>query len=279
MKKETVYYWPKWLFKALPPERQKNIPPRLVRSVCRSQLDLWQALNIYDDFLDDEGQPEQLSLANAAYRRFLENSGRLGLTPAFYRLSARLFDRLDETNRQETIARKSILKKGRLATPKDLPVFDNPERLADKSLVLALGPLALTELADRKLDKKQRRATLEFFRLALAAKQLADDSHDWLEDLRAGRLTAANALILEAARKRRIKLDLERQPEIAYLLFAQEAAPVIINEIKGLCRRSRQQAIKARWDQKATLVQKLLNPLEKAANKATCFRQLLLKID
>lgn len=277
MKIETVYRWPEWLLKTLPPRQQKKISPQTIRLISRCQLDLWKALNIYDDFLDGDGEPEKLPLANTAYRRFLETYHSFPLSPAFYHLFNNLLSRLDKANRQEALIRNNVFRGRHLATLKNLPAFDDLEKLADKSLALALGPLAIAEMTAEKNDQKQQGAILAFFRSVLAAKQLADDSHDWLEDLSSGQITAVSTLLLKAAQRRRINLDQPGQPEIVYLLFAQEAAPIIMDSLGALCLRARRQAAKAGWNQEAALVRKLLNPLEKALGEATSFRNLLLE--
>lgn len=277
MKHETIYYWPKWLAKTWPTDKQKMIPRPLLRQLSLGQLYLWRALNIYDDFLDNEGQPKQLPLANSYYHRFLEIYYRLNLSPEFYKLFNKLLKNLDQANLRELSDQNLKIKAGVIAIPKKLPNFSKLTSLADKSLALASGPIALLFIGEPGQKFQKQKFALNFFRYALSAKQLADDSQDWFDDLMAGRITAANVLILQAARIHKIKLDLKKRPEISYLLFAQEAAPIILKNLDRLCRAARQQAKKAGWNGKTTLVEKLLKPLEEALDKARYFQGLLVK--
>ena len=219
MSKENVYFWPEWLSVAPGPKKNKLITPALIKKLNQGQIYLWRALNIYDDFLDGEGVTEKLPLANIYLRQYLELYYRLNLPRNFYRQFNQILVAMERANQKEVRRPRLKIIKGRFYSPRSLPPFKNLTALSKKSLALALGPLAIMYLQDEK-DELKIKKILNFFRLALAAKQLADDAQDWLEDLNQGKITAANALVLKAARQQKLYLNWEEKPEIFYLLFA-----------------------------------------------------------
>ncbi|MFA5130889.1 MAG: hypothetical protein WC467_00520 [Patescibacteria group bacterium] len=254
-KKEEPYYWPLWLSLNLSAKNQKKAKI-ILPQISRAQIFLWRALNIYDDFLDGEARPENLPLANQYYGDFLETHYRLSLTDDYYRLFNRIIKNLNTANRAEAL--------------KSFGAFP----AVYKSLALALGPLALLSFCGYKMNDTLSRATLNFFRHILATKQLADDSLDWLEDLKNGLITDANRPIILAAKKQKIKIDLERAPETAYLLYATEASPLIIKNLKSHCRSARRELIRIGGEKPAALI-KLITPFEKSCQEVEAFRAMV----
>ncbi len=270
MKKEKTYYWPFWFSKLLNKTEQQKIKTILPK-IQAAQILLWDALNIYDDFLDGEGKPEKLPTANKLFRRYLELFYRLNLSNDYYHLFNTIFDNLDKTNTKEAGGMKLKIKNGLIAIPEKLPKPENIEHLSDKSLALSLSSLALLSFLGYKASDKKMKAATKFFRYALAAKQLADDSYDWLEDLKSGCLTAANTPILKAAGRKGLKLDLKDKPEILYLLFAQESSPIIIANIEKLCLMARKEIRKINGEPDNALLANLISPLENACRESRTF--------
>ncbi len=275
-KPEETSDWPRLFSQTLGPNEQKKIK-KILPQLKRAQIFLWRALNIYDDFLDGEGERAELPRANNYYRRFCEIHYRLNLSADYYKLFNHLMDNLDKANREEVVASKLKIKNSRVFLPKKLVPQKNLVSLAHKSLALALGSLALLFALDYKKSDKKTKATLNFFKYALAAKQLADDSHDWLEDLRNGLVTRATWPILHAAKNKRIKIYLNEPPTQTYLLFAESASPLIIKDLEHLCGRARKEMFKFTKDPKSPLLNKLVLPLERACAEANNFRALMVK--
>ena len=279
MKKNTekAYFWPQWFFDSLDKLERQKIPTSLVKALCRANLYLWRALNLYDDFLDGEGLPKNLPLANNYYRKFLEIYYRLNLSDNFYKIFNRVITDLDNANRAEVSAEKLKTKDGRIYYPHRLPTFNNLALLSRKSLALGLGLVAILDIISRKgkHDSKnlpQIKAALSFFRYALAAKQLSDDSCDWLEDLEAGNITPANALILKAAKKKHLTLNFQKHPEILYQLFIDEASQKISEGIKTLCSQARREGLKIELTSKSPLIKNLIEPMESSVSRAEAAR-------
>jgi hypothetical protein len=233
---------------------------------------LWRALNIYDDFLDGDGRSENLPTANSYYRRFLEIYYRLNLKSSFYCLFNKIIADLDEANRREVLYNKLKIKNGRIFIPRRLPNFPDLTKLSRKSLALGLNAIALLYISGAGKNSYKIRATLNFFRAALAAKQLADDAQDWLEDLEGGIITSANVLVLRAAKNHGLILNLRKNSKMAYLLFATEASAKLSIELGKLCQRAKSTAEKAGLNTQGPLIKNLINPLESGLREASEFR-------
>ena len=275
MTKEKVYYWPLWFSKLLSQKEQREIK-KILPKLQTAQLFLWRALNIYDDFLDGEGKRAELPRANNYFRRYLEIHYQLNLSSDYYKLFNKVISNLEKANIDEVLAPKLKIKDGLVTVPKKLPSWKTIINLSDKSLALALGPLALLSALGYKTTDQKMKAGLNFFKCALASRQLADDSYDWLEDLKNGFITAANTPILRTAERKDIKLDFKNKPEILYLLFAQESSPIIIAGIEKFCKKAKQEIKKINNEPNNTLISKLILPLEKSCRESKKFTQFVI---
>lgn len=277
MKTEKAYFWPQWFFDSLDKLDKQKVPALTIKNLCRANLYLWRALNLYDDFLDGDGLPKNLPLANNYYRKFLEIYYRLNLSDNFYKIFNRIVTDLDNANRAEVSAEKLKIKNGRIYYPRCLQTFNNLTPLSRKSLALCLGSIAILDIISRKEKRgsnnlPQIKATLSFFRHALAAKQLSDDSCDWLEDLKAGSITPANALILRAAKKKYLTLNFQKNLGILYQLFIDEASQKISDGIKALCSQARHEGLKMGLASKSPLIKNLIEPMESSVSRAEAAR-------
>lgn len=161
----------------------------------------WIAYTIYDDFLDDEGQPRLLPVANKALRRSLAAFHKALPSDAdFQVLVSQTFDAIDEANAWELAhCRLQYLAKSDELIIESLPFYDDPARLAERSLGHSLTPLAVLRAMNIELDSALfngvRRALVHY----LAARQLNDDAHDWQTDLSKGHLTYVATKVLKDA--------------------------------------------------------------------------------
>ncbi len=168
----------------------------------------WLAYTIYDDFLDDEGNPRLLPVANIALRYSVAHFRAAQPDNAAYQQAiTRTFDAIDNANAWEithcrfTVTPTSI-------TLGQLPGYGDGLSLADRSLGHTLTPLGVLAACGIALHGKSGKALLLALRHYLAARQLNDDLHDWEEDLRRGHITFVVASILDglALQKRTYKL-------------------------------------------------------------------------
>jgi len=277
MRLEKNYCWPSWFYAALPVANKKKISHSWLKNLDRGQNYLWKALNIYDDFLDGAGQAALLPLANSAFRNFLEIYYRSGLSINFYKKFNYLLDNLDKANRLEARSLRLKIDQNLIKTSGPLPIFSNLTSLADKSLILAAGPLAILDRLGYKENSLFIKTTDKFFRCALAAKQLADDARDWLDDLSQRKITAVNILVIRAAQKHQLALDLNNNLAAILRLFSRDASLRTSQNIIQLCQAARRAGKSINLPKNNRLLTELLEPLEKATAESLEFRKLLFK--
>jgi len=265
MIKEKAFFWPRLFYESLAPSERRLTSEKSVLKLQQANSHLWQALNIYDDFLDGAGTAPKLPEANRHFRKFLEIYYRLNLPSNFYCLFNKVMDDLDSANREES--RGLIIKNNGIRSLKNL---------SRKSLALGLGPLAILSGGGEKMSGRRAEAVLNFFRYALAAKQLSDDARDWREDLKAGKITVANNFFgkkLSAGRASLIKKPDEETK--LNLLFASKSAPILIDRIDKLSKLSRKEIKKSGLANTALLADAILLPLETGVGESRFFLSLL----
>ncbi|MFA5886709.1 MAG: hypothetical protein WC863_02915 [Patescibacteria group bacterium] len=277
MKNKKIYFWPNWFYQALSP-RPVKIEPRIINRLGLANLYLWRALNIYDDFLDGHGQPAKLPLANRYYREFLEIYYRLDLSDNFYKIFKFILADLDRANRQEISARRLLIKNNKILLPEALPEPTNPLKLSRKSLALGLGPIAIISQIPDKNKEAKINLTINLFRHILAAKQLADDARDWLDDLKAGQITLANLPILSQAKKRNLTLDFKNQPELFYLLFARYSSPKICVQLEKLIKTTKNISRSLGLKANNQLLTEIIKPIEIGLKEVRRFRSKLSRL-
>lgn len=269
---EKAYFWPRWFADSLNATERQKVSNETIDKLCRANLFLWRALNIYDDFLDGEGAARNLPTANGYYRRFLEAYYRLHLSSEFYRLFQLTLEDLDKANREEAIANDIATDNERSWHSHRLPRFDGLSSLSRKSLPLGLGAAAIMDIIDCRKSRMKMAGALEIFRYALAAKQLSDDSCDWLEDLEAGRITPANAWVLEAAERKAPRTDIGSYRETLYTSFIDTTAPKICAALRHLCSKARMSAAVIGLSADSPLLSGLIAPMEAAVSRAETAR-------
>lgn len=170
----------------------------------------WLAYTIYDDFLDDEGKPNQLPGACVSLRRSLQMFMRVSDgNVEFMRLVDAMFDVIDTANNWELSNCRFDVEDGRITLGK-LPNFDGLDKLADKSIGHALTPIAILVRQGYSPRGSEASSVLLAIRHYLIARQLNDDLHDWQEDLERGHITFVVAQILGAMKLRQKKLNIKR---------------------------------------------------------------------
>lgn len=157
----------------------------------------WIAYTIYDDFMDDEGDPTLLSAANVAMRLSHETFLRALPDKAFQDFVRDTFNTMDNANSWElTHCRFNTYKKSTI-TITQLPNYDGLMQLANRSIGHTLGPLALLVKSGSALKSADFQAVNTALKHYIIAKQLNDDAHDWQEDFLRGHITYVVATILE----------------------------------------------------------------------------------
>lgn len=270
MPHEKAYYWPSWLARSLGKNCQS-----LEKKFSKGQLALWRALNIYDDIIDGDNYQTDLMSANHDFRKFLAVVYNSNLPPYFIKQADKIITIWEKINRQEQQAPKLIIKNGAIKIPKKLIITSTANLGYQKSLPLAILPIAGI-LKSKLINSPQEiKHLFNFFKYALSAKQLSDDASDWLSDLKNGQLNPVNYLVLEAAKCQKIKLNLKSRPEVVYLLFAENAGPKTAKKIINLCRRAAKEASQLKIKDSDPIIKFLIYPLMSAAQKVLNFKNLL----
>lgn len=187
----------------------------------------WMAYTVYDDFLDEEGGPKMLSVANVCLRE--ADRIFLGLLQEadFSDFAKSVFGRIDSANAWEVehcrIKGKTIA--SALAHP--IPDFTEIANLSDRSLGHALGPVGVLCALGYKIDSQKSVDTLEGFRHYIAAKQIHDDMHDWEEDLSRGQINSASATLFSTIDGKSVPEDEKDALQFLQHIFWEEIAVVL----------------------------------------------------
>ncbi len=156
----------------------------ITQQLGAANLYCWIAYMLYDAMLDEKRDTTALPLANIAHRKSLELYRSVCSDPNMRNFVDYAFDAMDATNAWEVENTHRVPG----AIPESLPIFGNFYRLAHRSYAHVLGPLIIaSRLPDINSEAKQllHDSLMQY----LIARQLNDDTHDWQDDLKAGRIT------------------------------------------------------------------------------------------
>lgn len=185
---------------------QKNtrLDARKVVDLGLANLHGWVAYTIYDDFLDDEGDPQMLSLANVSMRESYKIFSEVLPNVKFQEFVTSIFDRIDSANAWEVTNCRVKDKTIAAALVYPVPDFSDIANLADRSLGHALGLVCVLSLSGHNPNSVECRTVLEGMRSYIAAKQIHDDMHDWEEDLGRGQINSASAAIFSSIKNKEL---------------------------------------------------------------------------
>jgi hypothetical protein len=170
-----------------------------MHTIALANLYGWIAYDTYDDFLDGQGRPPLLPLANYFLRKLVRTYSALAaqfpaypITPLF----DSLLNKVEAANAWEIAHCRIPAINGSFRLPERLPLFGTYENLADRSIGYAAGPLTELLLAGYAPDSPEYRGAESLLRHYLIARQLHDDAHDWEEDLLRGCVNSIGALLI-----------------------------------------------------------------------------------
>lgn len=165
-----------------------NIKESTIRHLNRGSRNGWLAYTIYDDFLDEEGDPKLLSVANLAMRKSLLHFAEAIPGQYFKHFVENVFTQVDAANAWEVLHARN---------PESLPEYGMYAKLAQRSWGHVIAPTGVLLAAGFALESPEVQQLHDFFRHYSIAKQFCDDAHDWLDDLRNNRITPVVALLLK----------------------------------------------------------------------------------
>ena len=240
----------------------------------------WMAYTIYDDFLDEEGQPEFLPLANVCLRELTLVYAALDRDkPGVLLFFSQIMDALEAANTWETSLARARFENSILKI-KQIPDYGDLLSLSDRSLGHALGPLTMLHFWGYTAASPEAEKILTFFRHYIVARQLNDDVHDWEADLGRGHITSVVALILKAWQRQRIgelgfnkEKDLPALQNLFWFEVVADVSRIILAEL-GLARQS----LKELGLVSSTVYfERLLIPLEQATAKVKKEQEEVIK--
>jgi hypothetical protein len=213
------------------------------RNLGLANLYGWMAYTIYDDFIDDEGQPALLPVANFAMRSSVDYFRQaLPDHTDFQSLVTQTFNAIDGANAWELAHCRSTTK---------LPRYGNRMKLAERSLGHSLTPIAVLLQSSQTLHSPSVRALHKAFRHYLIARQLDDDAHDWQVDFGNGHISYVVAEILRKA-----------QPPKMQSEFWYHTLPQVCETMRGHITAARQELAKVPLLKSDNAIVQLLDGLE-----------------
>jgi hypothetical protein len=209
-------------------DKRKNISDELLIQLGAANVLGWIAYTIYDDFLDDEGDPALLSIANVSSRELtLIFESIFSTNNEFRAFFHTIMGRLDEANLWEVTHCRMKIVDGKVMKKFVIPNYGKYEKLACKSLGHGLGPIAVLFSLGYKWNSPEVTYIVNFFEHYLIAKQLNDDAHDWENDLRKGHI---NPVVVRLLKKIYLS-KLKTENEIDIISMLPQLQEIFWNEI------------------------------------------------
>jgi hypothetical protein len=229
-------------------QNPSGITDRQLRLLGEANFFCWIATILYDDFIDEEGKPARLPIANVAYRLSLQLYRRMLTQPSLlgsgvaarrYAYVERIYTAVDRANAWEVMHARAQVMDGTI-TVNTLPHYGNRVVLADRAFGHTIGPMLLVRQLPG-VHPRQVRLVQSALQHYLIARQLNDDIHDWRKDLRAGQLSVVVTDMLHAIRVRPGRYDVERlvaRLERRFLRQGLDRQCIRLIEHSRACRRA-----------------------------------------
>lgn len=261
----------------------KSADENVLAELGAASLYGWMAYTIYDDFFDGEGDPEVLSLANICLREltsiYCDNFAKDEKFLQFFRNT---MDRIDSANAWEVSNCRAQLAGSDLAIPDRLPDFGKLERLADRSIGHALGPVAVLYLQIGNIESSEIKNLMAFFENYIIARQLNDDAHDWEEDLKKGQLSPTVVAILKKYSRQRgnkstKELDLKKEIKELQRIFWYEVIQEICDKTLFHIKKARKHLRDITAMENKTAFEGMLASVENSAKEALAEQKEMLE--
>ncbi len=155
-----------------------------------------------------------------------------------------------------------------ITLPVAFPDYGNHEILAQKSFGHALGPIIFSSFTG---NNQQTQYIEIFFKQYLIARQLNDDAHDWLNDLKNGYMNSVSVEILKKWQKKDITqqtIDLENEVSALQEIFWESQIDIVSQKILEHTKKAHSVLQKITILKDTTFLQDLIFPLEQSAKRA-----------
>jgi len=219
----------------------------------------WMAYTIYDDFLDDEGDIQMLSVANVSLREADRIFSQILPETDFANFSKIIFSCIDGANAWEIAHCRTKEKTIASALAHPLPDFSDVANLSDRSLGHALGPIGVLCALGYRIESAEGVAVLEGFRHYIAAKQIHDDMHDWEDDLSKGQINSASAALFSMVNSKLVPKTEKEALQFLQHKFWEETVSVLCKQSFAHLEQSSELFLSAGVS--AVFVDRILGPL------------------
>lgn len=244
----------------------------------------WLAYKIFDDMLDNEGDPKFIPVANVSARKVAEIYERK--LSSHYHLFEKMMDAMEKANAWERMF-TYFPEESFLGEKAELPDYNSYEVLAGKSLPHCLGAVAVLVHPKNKMSKvaldKEISSVVHFFHHYIIARQLNDDAHDWWSDMKRGFVNSSGTLVLDTFRKQQKKglIPIKRrladyEKDLSAIFWKEEVVNVAeaIHKHINLAKKSLEE-MTCLTDH--TYLLSMLEPIQKATDQALDQRQKTLE--
>lgn len=258
------------------------ISDSLLEKLSLGNLWGWMAYTIYDDFLDGEGDPRLLPAANFFLRSLTHLYSEIATEiPQLRGFFDRIMNTVDNANAWEQLHCRVAVRDGVFTIPARLPSIPY-KTLAERSLGHALPAVAILLKARGQKSRPREsevESVLSFFRHYLAARQLHDDAHDWVQDLSRGQINCVGLRILKEWRRKypnKKTIRMEKDLPALQKLFWHELAKGTVRAIRTQIAQGYAAVEHAAGFDGSKFAHELLLPFEDAARTMQKERQDIL---
>ncbi|HOX10692.1 MAG TPA: terpene cyclase/mutase family protein [Candidatus Moranbacteria bacterium] len=271
------YYFQKSL------KNNKAVNENILVELGAASLYGWMAYTIYDDFFDGEGNRELLSLANICLRELTSIYGdNFAKNEKFLQFFKNTMDRIDSANAWETSNCRAKISGSHVTIPNQLPDFGKLERLADRSIGHALGPVAVLYLRIGNVESSEIKKLMAFFENYIIARQLNDDAHDWEDDLKKGQLSPTVVAVLKKHSRRRgnkstKELDLKKEIKELQKIFWYEVIQEMCDKTLFHVKKARKHLLDITVMENKTAFEGMLASVENSAKEALAEQKEMLE--
>lgn len=180
-------------------EAGKKISDAFVAEAGLANIFFWTAFIIYDDFWDEDERatPSILPTANIFARHYINFYLMIAQEQPDFRLFFHdLMDKLDAANTWETLHCRTKVIDSKFIIPDKLPNYKDYTLKFQPASGQVLGPIAILLKLGFRLDSKEVKGLITYFKNYLIAMQINDDAHDLLEDLGRGHLSTVVVMFI-----------------------------------------------------------------------------------
>ena len=241
---------------------------RTVDQLCMINMLGWIGYTISDKVLDGEAMERFLPIADICIREVSIGYRSLIKNDHDYRCIENILDMIGEATAWEHSTCKLRIDGSQLYMPQSYPEYKNYRQLAEKSLGHALGPVTIMLLSKNRSKRLHAQTLLQFFEHYLIARQLNDDAHDWLDDLKSGFINSASVEVLKKCVPPGGSINLEHDTPLLQDAFWHGAIDHIAGAILSHTKKARAVLKTTHFIKDTRCMEELLIPLENSARAA-----------